>query len=333
MKKYAIIFSVALGLSVVGCQQDDEFSGPDLENLYGGFSILQGLDISNRNVDFSANENTYFTAAFSKSVDWKIEVKGLTSGAIKYLEGFSSEIGASNATWQGTTTLLPTFRGEECAIELTIANQADTLRDTLTVVAGKNNPGFLLSDFEDGFPTNWITFVQSGANMSFNVQASPSSAHGNRYYDMGGDVNWDWLKGYVYIPATAFGNPTFPLNSNPANVYFNTFIYKVPTLNNALILFQFCEDDNEDGVFNTANEDMYSIQVTPTTNGWSQLSVNYAELAALVNGAPSTPAGNGVREPHKLKQVNILHLANPTSGYAQSYIDYMIFTENAPLNP
>lgn len=332
MKKLAIFISLS-AIVFAGCKQDDEFSGPDLNNLYGGFSVIQDLDISNRNVDFSSGESTYFTASFSKSVEWKIEIKGLTSGAIKNIEGFSNDLNNVNALWNGTTTILPMFKGEECAVEVTFANQPDTLRDTLTVVAGRLNQGFLLSDFENGFPANWITFIQSGANMSFNIQTSDVSAQGSHYYDMGGEVNWDWLKGYVYIPASAYGAQTFPLNSNPANVYFNTFYYKVPTLNNALILFQFCEDDNEDGVFNTSNEDMYSIQVTPTVGGWSQLSVNYADLAALVNGAPATPAGNGVKEPHKLKQVNILHLANPTSGYAQSYIDYLIFTENGPLIP
>ncbi len=78
---------------------------------------------------------------------------------------------------------------------------------------------------------------------------------------------------------------------------------------------------------------MYSFEYRPTENGWKQLSLNYADLQTLVNGAPTAAIGNGIHEPNKLLKVSLLFLANPTSGYSQSYIDYMIFTENAPLNP
>jgi hypothetical protein len=56
-------------------------------------------------------------------------------------------------------------------------------------------------------------------------------------------------------------------------------------------------------------------------------------MVTLVNGQPAAPIGNGIREPHKLKEVSVLFLANPTSGYSQSYMDYLIFTQNGPLIP
>ena len=43
--------------------------------------------------------------------------------------------------------------------------------------------------------------------------------------------------------------------------------------------------------------------------------------------------GNGVHNPDKLNKVSVLHLANPTSGFAKSGIDYLIFTENEALQP
>jgi hypothetical protein len=61
--------------------------------------------------------------------------------------------------------------------------------------------------------------------------------------------------------------------------------------------------------------------------------VKYSELQSLVNGQPAAPNGNGVREPNKLTQVNILFLANPASGYANARLDYMIFTEGEALQP
>jgi hypothetical protein len=53
----------------------------------------------------------------------------------------------------------------------------------------------------------------------------------------------------------------------------------------------------------------------------------------LVNGSPAAASGNGVFEPNKLMQINMLHLANPSSGFAKSKLDYLIFTENKPLQP
>jgi hypothetical protein len=52
-----------------------------------------------------------------------------------------------------------------------------------------------------------------------------------------------------------------------------------------------------------------------------------------VNGVPATPAGNALKEPNKLMQISVLFLADPATGYSQTLMDYLIFTENAPLEP
>jgi hypothetical protein len=333
MKKLQAIVLLACCAGFVGCSVDDEFEGPSLNDIYGSFSVMQPLDISNRQVDFSQNETTYLTAVFSKNIAWKVQVKGLNSGGIKEISGFSNYLDADNTLWNGTVSRLPMMRAELCAIELTFENEPDTLRDTLEVTAGRVNQGLLLSDFENGFPDDWVPFVQSGGNMTFIVQTGANAAQGNKYYDMGGNVDWDWLKGMFDIPASAYGSETFALSSNPGAVYFNTMLYKPTDISNALVLFQFREDDNQDGVYNSTNEDMFSIEVSPDEDGWSLLSVKYEDLVTLVNGAASVDIGNGIREPHKLMQVSVLFLANPNSGYTQSYLDYMIFTENSPLIP
>lgn len=320
-------------LAIQGCKVDEEFEGPSLTDLYGSFAILEDFDITDRSVNFSENETTTFTALFNKNVSWKLEIKGLSSGAVKEITGFSSQLDATNALWNGSTTILPMFRPEECAVELTFENEADTLRDTLNVTGGRVHAGFLLSDFETGFPSGWNTFVQSGANMTFIVQNNNNAAQGSRYYDMGGTVGWDWLKGLVNIPATAYGTSHFDLTSNPDGLFFNVMIYKPEDISNALVLFQFKEDDNLDGTYNTTNEDLFAVEVAPSQNGWSLISVNYADMVTLVNGQPAAAIGNGIREPHKLKEISVLFLANPTSGYSQSYMDYLIFTENGPLIP
>jgi hypothetical protein len=333
--KQNILIGCALACVIFSAcrKEDDIFDGPSLNDIYGEFSFIQEFDIVDRDVDFGAGETTAFTAEFSKNMQWKVEITGLTTGAVKVIEGTSNVLDVTNTQWNGSTTTLPMFQAEMCAVMLTFTTEPDTIFDTLEVISPKNNAGLLISDFESGWNPGWNSFVQSGADMSFIITEDVQAAQGNKYYDMGGAVDWDWLIGLVNIPATAYGAPTFALNSNPANVYFNVMLYNPPGITNSLVLFQFREDDNEDGVFTEGEEDMFSIEVRMTQPGWQLISSQYQELPTLVNGAVSDPLGNGIYEPHKLYQVSVLMLADPTSGYSQAFMDYMIFTEGNALEP
>jgi hypothetical protein len=334
MKNLAIVcFAVVTVLS--SCKKEDTlFDGPSLVDLYGEFSVLAGLEVNDVAIDFAAGEKAVFTAEFSKNVDWTIRITGLESGAVKEINGFSRTLDNTNAEWNGTTTILPMFRSELCQVELLFANEPDVFTDTIEVLTPKLNTGFLLEDFEDGWNPGWGSFVQSGADMSFVIRTDASSAQGNAYYDMGGAVSWDYLIGLIDIPGSAYGAPTFDLSANPDNVYFNVLLSKQPDLNNALVLFQFREDDNGDGVYTAGAEDLFSLEVALNDqNGWQLISSRYSDLTTLINGAPADPIGNGISEPDKLLQISILMLANPVTGYSQALMDYLIFTENGPLQP
>jgi hypothetical protein len=126
---------------------------------------------------------------------------------------------------------------------------------------------------------------------------------------------------------------TYPLNPNGNNVYFNAMVYGEPGLINSIVLFQFQEDENGDGTFTATSDDQYDVEIKVDWAGWKLISIKYSDLVTLVNGAASTPNGNQQHNPDKIKQINMLHLANPSSGYAKAKLDYIIFTENGPLNP
>ncbi len=334
MKKIFLpLFSAALLLA--SCTKDDSgYDGPSLNDIYGDFSILDSLSASAASVDFSAGQTLSFSAEFSKNVNWKIEVVGNTSGAIYTVEGFSRLVDADNSIWDGSATTLPMFRVEDCVAMLTIDGEDDTLIQNVSVLGTKAISGLILSDFEGEFNPGWSTFIQSGADMSFVITDSDPAAQGAKYYDMGGTVDWDWLLGLIDIPGSAYGATTFNLNSNPNNVYFNVMLSKIPGLNNGLVLFQFREDDNGDGVYTDGEEDLFSIQVALNNNdGWQLVSSKYADMPTLINGVAADPIGNGIYEPEKLIQVSVLMLANPVSGYAQAYMDLMLFTENQPFKP
>ena len=331
--KTTLKFAVLATLLVSACAEKITSEGPALDDLFGEFSLISPLSTSTSDVDFSSGEKLVLSAQFSKSADWQADLVGLSSGAHKVITGKSKIMDASNATWDGSTTIFPMFREEQVAIDLYIPEVDLHMYDTVTVSGVKLNDGFLIADFESGPNPGWILFAQSGADMTFRIENTDVPAQGSHYYDMGGEVNWDWLIGYIEFPASAYQVPTFPLNPNPNNVYFNVLLYKPAGITNALALFQFREDDNLDGNFNGSTEDMYAVEVSGLDVGWNQVSLRYSDFIALNNGQPVAPNGNGIHEPNKIMNVAVLMLANPASGYSQLYMDYMIFTQNEPLNP
>ena len=334
MKKF-IAFKLLLIIFLFStCRKKETgFEGPDLNDLYGSFSISETFKANRDSVYFANGELVTFSTSFTKLVDWKITIKGLSSGAKKIITGKSKVIDSGNSLWNGSTTEFPMFKAEKCAVELTFVSEPDTLRDTVKILQTKTNPGFLVADFENGMMTGWTTFVQSGANMSFGVNTSSPVPQGNKFYNMAGTVNWDWLIGLIEFPASAYGSPRFPLNTNAQNVYFNVLVWGEPGLTNALLLFQFREDENNNGVFESATEDEYDYQINVNWSGWKLISVKYSDLVTLVNGAPGSPKGNQLHNPDKLMKISTLHLANPATGFSKSKMDYIIFTENNALEP
>lgn len=319
-----------IGVFAIGCERISEPEGPSLTDLYGDFTVLEDFKASQTDVDFSSNESVYFTARFSTLTSWKITIKSASSNATKIIEGRSNIINEENATWDGSTTVFPAFGIGNCTVDLWTEADSSTQSTAVNVTGLKTHSGTVVADFEAINP-DWNIFAQSGANMSFRLASDQPVPQGSKYFDMGGEVNWDWLIGLIDFPATAVGANGFDLNSNPTETYFNVVLYRPDTLSNGIVLFQFKEDENGDGNFNTANEDMYSIELANLKPGWQTVSVKYSDLVSLENGQPSTPKGNAQHNPDKLHTLSCLFLANPASGYSQALMDYIIFTSDGPL--
>lgn len=332
MKKILLFLSVLV--LVAGCRKEDTtYDGISIEELYSDFLLLQPLAVNTDSIDFANGEFGVFTANFNKPVTWTLEITGQNSHAQKIIEGVSKSLDASNATWDGSTTIFPMFKAEPCSVRLYIDGVSDTFEVQTAIKSTKVNQGLIIADFENGFNPAWTRFVQSGANMDFNVKSDSLSPQAGKYLKMAGTVAWDWLIGLIDFPATAYGGGnTFSLSSNPDNVYFNCLIYGVPNTNESLVLFQFKEDENGDGIYNSNTDDQYDLQVTVNWEGWKLVSIRYRDLTSLSNGQPTTPKGNALHNPDKLAKISMLHLANPANGYAHCKIDYLIFTPT-PLAP
>ena len=217
MKKVLLFLSIVV--LIAGCRKDDStYDGISIEELYSDFLLLQPLAVNTDSIDFSNGEVGIFTARFNKPVTWTLEITGQNSHAQKIIEGVSKSLDASNATWDGSTTIFPMFKAEPCSVRLFIAGVSDTLEVQTAIKSTKVNEGLIIADFENGFNPSWTRFVQSGANMDFNVKSDSLSPQASKYLKMAGTVSWDWLIGLVDFPATAYGGgSTFPLASNPDN--------------------------------------------------------------------------------------------------------------------
>jgi hypothetical protein len=359
-----LLYILALGTIISSCEREKGYEGPSLIDLYGDFSVIDSLQVTNTNVAFAAGETSVFKAEFSKKVDWEIVIKGDVSNAEKVISGSSRILDEYNATWDGSTTNFPMFKSESCKISLAVSyniNLGDSIisvtdsiiaSDKLNVASIKVNKGLLLSDFESGFSQNWdnrslsslggVDIINEFTDVTLSTQAgvnfgalSTVSPQGNSFFNLAGSCSWDWLIGMLVMPAESYsdGASTYNLNENPNNVYFN-FLLNVPeNISNAKLLIRFYEDDNNNGIFESSSEDMYSIWQESFDVGWQTISVRYSDLEALDGGSPVLPVGNGARNPNLLKAVDFLLLADPSSGFSQVQMDYVIFTDDEPLKP
>lgn len=328
MKKISLL--VLCLILFYSCRKDEiNYDGPGIAEQYSEFKLLQPFARDRDSVDFAAGQKVTFSAKFNKLVNWTITITGQYSNARKILTGISRTIDVTNGTWNGSTTVFPMFRNEPVKAALFIENVQDTFRLTSVIKQIKNNPGVTIADFENGFNTGWVKFIQSGAKMDFTIKSDLLAPQGLKYLNMAGEVNWDWLIGMIDFPASAYGTGnTFPLPSNPDGIYFNCLIYGVQGTNETLVLFQFKEDENGDGTIDPNSDDEYDYQINVNWTGWKLISVKYSDLPCLSNGQPTTPKGNAQHNPDKIGKISMLDLANPADGYASCKIDYIIFTES-----
>jgi hypothetical protein len=330
MKKHILILSLFVAVIGLSCKRDMALEGPSLRDQYGEFKVLQDFAASTGTVDFSKGEVVYFTAKFSRPAEWVLTIKG-ANNAEKTFSGKSAQLDISNSKWNGASSVFPSFPLGNCEAQLYIKDDSSYHKLNINITGKRNPGGTVIADFESGINPKWKIFAQNGAKMTFDIKDTGVVPQGNKYYTLGGTVNWDWLIGMIDFPATAMGANGFDLSGNPDDIYFNVVMSRPNNVTNGIMLFQFSEDDNGDKTFNPNNEDMYSVELKNLNASWKVYSIKYSELLALVNGSASTPKGNGRFDADKLFQVSCLFLANPSSGYSQVSFDYIAFTKGSPL--
>tara|TARA_Y100001954_G_scaffold239061_1_gene310688 strand:- start:1223 stop:2272 length:1050 start_codon:yes stop_codon:yes gene_type:complete len=343
--KTKLIFILGLVCFLCNCTKM-EFEGPSIENLYGDFELIEPLKITNKNPNFSSNEQVGFHCVFNKPVEWEIRVLGLSTSASKEISGFSSIIDSNIVLWNGGPSQLPFFSEEECTIELTIENEVDTLRDTLTIVSSKTyEDGIWLENFEDGLPSDGLVHYNSdGGAMTFSL-ANDDALLGSSYFKMGGRVNWDWPLGNLDLPINITN-----INQNSDNLYINIGILSdLEDLHTGqFINILISEETNtpfNDNLNNNASDifestmEVYKIKVPVDWDGWQIKSFRYSDFEPV---SPNNQDINFNMNPNDIKGIRISCQACPSSDGnpicpenfgkdVRTDIDHIIFTSNSSL--
>ncbi len=335
-KNLLILASFSVLLLLSNCRKNDSesFDGPDLNDLFGPFQIIEEIKINKNTANFPVDKELYFTGKLSKNTDWKITFTGLTTGAKRTILGNEKDISISNSAWNGGANSFPGFGLENVsvAIEFPLEENQPILYDTLNITGLKTDEGTLITSFENGFGSTWSRFNQTTVSGGI-VCNNGESAKGTCHYSFSGAVPWDWAVGSVMVKPSS--GTTFGLQSNPNNLFFNMAFKPIENIGmqNTFIQFWFDEDDNGDGIFDESTEDRFIYEYWYQDTGWNLISYKYSDLQYDDEGNQTVTNGNGLPEPNKLSAINVFYLANKDNGNSKALIDHLIFTTNNSYNP
>lgn len=351
MKQFFLFIGLVL-IFLASCRKE-ELVGPELQDIFGEFAILETLSSDRETVDFAAGETVTFSAQLTVRTDWTISIIGLTSGARKEITGRDRDIQGEIANWDGTITFAPLFGAEECMTMMTFANHPDTLLgDTITVTSVKpeDSVDLLLSDFETG--DGWGTFAEAAAQnihvtgpyfvqdpqsetpAFIEVEAGEGVGHWRMTYANQGSV---FICGINTTASASQGTPegsTFDFeNNNPDHVYINLLVHGFGDGNTRLSI-GLQEDDNLDGTYDRFTEGTYNTEILVDWVGWKVVSVPLSAFNLSTVGGFGNIDGTGQQDIDRILSIEFLLLAVEGTSTQIGYgLDYINFTRFEPWNP
>lgn len=325
MKRAFLYISAIISLStvLVSCEKEDPI-GPNLEDLYGAFRILDSLSAPTT-IDFTADDSVTFNGSWSNMANWKLTITGKTSGAVKTIEGKSKSLDTAIAAWNGTADGI-FFKKENCDVELTFKDYPDTMKTTTTLnqLHDYSNDGIILQTFEG---SGTIEFWGGNGNQGKKSNKSDSPQGSNYYYMEGTEpANAYWIGSFPPFNATTLtGAAHFPfIDSESETTYVNFFVrgYGYPA---TFVNIQAKIDDNNDGIY-AETEGSFSNRYPITGTTWQKISI---PLNTLVSDANSSLS---LSEISKITTFYVMlfsdGIANPKLGCD---IDFIILTQGKPL--
>lgn len=349
MKKYLII---ALSLVLFAACTKDNIEGPELQDIFGEFAVVQELSSDRTTVDFSAGETVSFTAELTIRTDWTLHIIGETSGAKKEINGRERVINQDIARWNGTISFAPLFGEEDCITYMTFEDHPDTLfgpNITVTGVKPEDNVDILISDFETN--TGWGTFAEAAATNqnvsgSYFVQdpvnvgefLSVNAPEGSRHWRMtANNMNSVFICGANTTAAgsqDAEADNYFSIGTNnPDNVYINLLLFGLGD-GNTRCSIGLQEDDNLDGTYDRFTEGTYNTTILVDWQGWKVVSIPLSNFQLSTVGGFGNNDATGQQDIGRIISMEVLLLAvEGTSGPIGYGMDYLNFTYFAPWTP
>lgn len=353
-----VIILIYLGIAVSCHRSKESFVGNQYVAATKDFYVKKDSFVANTTTADFGTANVYFNADFSNDVTWFITIKGLSSGAVRKVTGLSYNLNAQNAIWNGGHDDLNFFQvGEYAVAELTFLGSSIVLRDTIFiqhakryndqgVVLGNNGVSGDLDGFEGTFrfhnnlqwtygsysdgpvpPAYELDNFNSGKEsidslvpqFQGKIAATLAGTDNNHSYFVGGLKRVLTLAEYNSIP------------HDPDSVYVNIFLYGKNDPH-SYINYSFEESDNDSTVHVDSKDDTYTYQFSLNHSGWKLFYVKYSQLSRATDPNYGG-SGNGIPEPHKLRNVDFNLISSPAGNTVGVTFDYPIITFGHPFNP
>jgi hypothetical protein len=323
--KYVV--SILFTLVVLSCRKERS-PAPDLDKIYGTFSILDSLKIAGETVDFTQTPTLNISARFSIKTDLNVNIKGLTSNFEYNNSAFTDVL---NLDWNGKADRPPSFGNEEVEITLSFPSLPDSIRpqpfSRKVKITSPIPPqtGYVMATFLPGDEAG------SGRGYSLNTDAADGSVAriantlGGNYFELSGtDKNNWWIGGLNLFPANRYKDTAvFPISPIAASsLYLNQYVYGYGP--NSKVILEMIVNE-KDGINGLPNES-YMLQTNVRWNGWQLLSIPYSRFN--LNSIP----GNSQKDAHRIRSVEFKCLSNggPSNTFISMSVANPVFTTIRP---
>lgn len=330
-------FFTVLSLSIItGCRKPDDFVGKEYIEAPADLQV-NSFSATADNVDFTS-DSAYFTGELSHRVTWYITFKGVSSGAVKRIEGLSQSITPDQAKWGGDhdPSNVKFFQeGEKVVAELSFLKSSLVLKDTITVTETKEFKGDILYDgFElSSFAWPYLSFNENSANPYTGGFNTTNVVQGKKSFSLAGiDGDNSYFIGGARTQFTDGNTNYFEFQSlNPDSVYFNAYIYGDGNITTRVSI-GVAEDDNKNGTYEDALDDVWEYAFKIDWKGWRLVSFKYSDFVTSAEAAYGG-SGNKKQELNLVKRITFNLLSDPPGNSASYLVDFPIVTYGGPFNP
>jgi hypothetical protein len=344
LSKCSWLFALSISLFgfITGCKSPEDFIGKEFIEAPSDLQVLS-FDGTTDLVDFT-KDSVGVVGELSHRVSWIVTFKGSLSGAIKTFEGMSQSIDPSQFKWGGehdpSKSLKFFLKDEPVFVEISFINSSLIVRDTIVIKQTKKFAGDILFDGFDKATLgaySWPNFLDFNENDGEIWLAKPNEEYvvqGLRSLSLSGKDNDNsyFIGGMRAQSSSDPGNKYFKFQSlNPDSVFFNAYIYGDGNITTRMSI-GVAEDDNLNGSYEDATDDVWEYAIKINWKGWKLVSVRYSDFARAAN-VNFGGGGNGKRELDRVKRITFNLLSDPAGNAASYIVDFPIITYGSAFDP